>query len=481
MDSSRSAISRFPIGSSLGFLGVLLLLLGLGGCVPSGEDAAPPTFSDRERLTADPVVGPLVLDRLAAAEAEVSSPEPWRDLGLVFEANGFVPEAIAAYEHAMALDPDDGRTRYHLGVCLGLAGDLESAVSRFGEAAERSPGHAPIYWRRGDAELALGRLEAAAQSYSQALAVAPGSMPARVGQVRVALARGEGAAAIERLGPMLASHEGLPILHHLMASALRLEGQLDEVATHAERAGDGQVPVWPDVWQAAVDALRQGYPERLRRGERALAEGRLAEALATFEALHTERPDDVVAASNRAAALVTVGRHDEAIGLLEPLIATASSLDQGQRFNAVMNLAAAYFLSGDLERAEPLARQARQLDPGKARPAEMLGSILLSRGDGEGALGELRTAARLDARNPNTIQRFARACEQLGAWDEAAAQYERLVGGFPQRSDLRFRWARALVEAGSLAAAREQLERLDGETLPEPLRVEVDALRQRLP
>ena len=466
-----------PLPSRRRWVALVALVL-FWGC-GSGDVGESPKFEDRQRFTADPAVATLILERLEAAEATPRQVGPWRDLGLAFEANGFCPEALEVFGWAAELAPGDGRTRYHLGVCQAQLGDLETAVERFREAAERSNDQPAIHWRRGEAELTLGRLDAAEESFEAALRIAPGSLPARVGRVRVALARGLGDDALLALGPLLANHPDLAILHHLMAAALRLEGRLDEVASHAARAGDGKVPEWPDPWQASVDALRRGSTERSRQGELALSQGRVDDALAIFRELATERPDDPLASANLAAALVAAGQYEEAIARLEPRV-IGSAAGEGERFNEIMNLAAAYFLSGRPDDAEPLARRARALDPGKARPAEMLGAILLARGQGQEALESLRAAVRLDPRNATTQLRLAQACERLGVWGEAAEIYGRLVPTAPARVDLRLRWVRALIESGQSADATRQLAVARGLGLPEPLVAEAEALERRL-
>ena len=466
-----------PRATSL-FLSVLFVG-ALVACGPTTPE--PPSFGDPATFSSDPAVAELITGRLAAAQAAPRAVEVWRGLGLAFEANGFPREAVKAYGHAAALDPGDGRTQYHLAVCLESFGDLEGAVEHFSTAARLGARHAPIYWRQGFAELALGRLDAAEASFRRALELNNVSQPARVGLARVALARQDSQAAMAHLEPLLVEGQGPPVVHHLMATALRLAGRLDEMEPHLQRSGDGMdademASAWPDVWQQAVDALRRGFPQRMRLGEQALAEGRLEDAAGIFRQLSEERPDDPLATANLAATLIASGRSDEAIPLLEPLDEEGSS----QRFNVVMNLAAAHFTRGDLARAKSYAERARDLDPGKPRPIEMLGAILLSEGRGEEALELLHQAVRLDPSNAYTGFRLARACEQLGRWPEAVEQYRRLVEASGGRADFRLRLARSLIESGSHDEASTLLDALDREELPASVQPELEALRTRL-
>lgn len=449
------------------------LAAGLFACGEPAPD--PPAFTDRGSFSGDPAVGELIAERLDAVESAPDAVEPWRGLGLAFEANGFPREAVEAYGHAAALAPDDGRTHYHLAICLEQLGELEGAVEHLATAVELGARHPPIHWRRGFIELALGRLDDAESSFDRALELRSVSQPARIGRARVALARQDAEGAMGHLEPLFTAGQGPPIAHHLMAAALRLAGRVDEAEPHLRRAGDGSEPTWPDPWQAAVDALRRGYSQSMLEGERALAEGRLGDAEKIFRQLAEQRPEDPLPPTNLAATLIASGRPQEAITLLEPLDQEASS----QRFNVVMNLAAAHFTGGDPGRAKIYAERARALDPGKPRPVEMLGVILLAEGRGEEALEMLRRAVRLDPSGELTRLRLAQACEQLGHWSEAVEQYRQLVTAGGGRGDLRLRLARALVESGARSEAVEILRSLEREGVPEAVRPALEALLSR--
>lgn len=88
-------------------------------------------------------------------------------------ANGRHADAVASYEQALALKPDDAEALNNLAVALHLLGRHAAAL----DAAERSlavrPAYAKALHNRGNALLALKRPEQALAAYREAYAIAP--------------------------------------------------------------------------------------------------------------------------------------------------------------------------------------------------------------------------------------------------------------------------------------------------------------------
>jgi len=115
--------------------------------------------------------------------------------------------------------------------------------------------------------------------------------------------------------------------------------------------------------QSRVDTL-------FAEGGRQLAEGRMAEAIATFGALLALAPDDWQALANRALAHYRAGAHDKALDDY----CRALEL-QPASVNLLANFAVLLKELGQLELAESLLQQALQLDPKHADAWSNLGIV----------------------------------------------------------------------------------------------------------
>jgi tetratricopeptide (TPR) repeat protein len=97
-------------------------------------------------------------------------------LGLAASENGNFPLALAAYETALAIQPDSLDARYNFGLVLKQAGYVPDAVTQFEKILSKYPND-------GRTHLALGNLYAqqlqdpakARQHYQAVLAIAPQS------------------------------------------------------------------------------------------------------------------------------------------------------------------------------------------------------------------------------------------------------------------------------------------------------------------
>ncbi|WP_169977222.1 tetratricopeptide repeat protein [Tautonia rosea] len=100
---------------------------------------------------------PPDLDTLRNLARSNPTADAWRSLGdalALWGGIGRIDEAIEAYEHALALRPDDADSRFRLGVCHRmrfesphrLPGDFQAAVDAWGQALNQEPNQ--YIWRR---------------------------------------------------------------------------------------------------------------------------------------------------------------------------------------------------------------------------------------------------------------------------------------------------------------------------------------------
>ena len=165
----------------------------------------------------------------------------------------------------------------------------------------------------------------------------------------------------------------------------------------------------------------------------------------------TERPRDARTLAARATA--TFGRLALAVGLASALLACASAEEEEKR-RAVRSLQAAIRSAhdGDLDGAERLAREAREIAPGFVDPLFALASIEEARGNLEAARGHYRQVLVEDPSQVRAGIALATTFAAEGRFDEAADWFGRAIEADPGA-------ATAYFNLASVAETREDPER----------------------
>jgi predicted O-linked N-acetylglucosamine transferase (SPINDLY family) len=163
------------------------------------------------------------------------------DLGNTCKARGRLNEAIAHYERALALDPENARLLNNLGLALAAQGKIEQAIRHYERALALYPDNARALNNLGLALAAQGRIEQAITHYQRALALSPDDFVAcnNLGNACKALGRIE--QAITHYQRALALNPGYAPAHHNLGSALALQGRMSQAIAHYERAR----ALWP--------------------------------------------------------------------------------------------------------------------------------------------------------------------------------------------------------------------------------------------
>ncbi len=187
-------------------------------------------------------------------------------------------EAATGAHAALARLPSEALRRLHYGgelltlIARTLHPDPDEACAFFDRCAERVPPSPALFYERGCAHERRGRFAEAARDFSRCLALGGAhgrlqltSVRPRMGLARLALARGDGAAARVHVEAALSAHPRDP--EALLASAVDavLGGQTTEAWISRRSAREGPRP---ELWSTA--------------GELAMLLGRAAEAVVFF-------------------------------------------------------------------------------------------------------------------------------------------------------------------------------------------------------
>ncbi|MBX3272429.1 MAG: tetratricopeptide repeat protein [Sandaracinaceae bacterium] len=177
-------------------------------------------------------------------------------------------------------------------------------------------------------------------------------------------------------------------------------------------------------------------------------------------------PDDVRERVEDAERALREGRAAEAEGALRAILAERPSL-----LRARQGLTLALRARGDLEGARAITAVSRQLDPDEPEIALLSAQLALEAGDVNAAVEEARDAARRAAKEGGAP--FAAACviraraeRARGRPDRAARELRKALAADPDDPELRLELAEALAVAGRGPSAAAALHGLDLAEVP---------------
>ncbi len=347
------------------------------------------------------------------------------------------------------------------------AGDLEGALARFDEAAALAPEDASVHLERGVALFKAERLEGARDAFAQARAVAPGDRVATANLAKVTLllggdaeglydellahGPGEGRAGVKlllgRAAARLAKDNPRGALEDAQA-ALALDRRSPEAHTWRGRAlaAAGRHEEALEALEAAL-VIREGdYEALLGRGRSLEALDRVEPAMEAYAEAARARPKDTVAPLALGALFLESARFQEALAVAERTIlrdqrcAAAWGLkahaQRGLGADASASLCRGMeaFLEGRHEAAIEALDDAVERDPGYAEAWSNKGVVYRAMGRHEDAVAAYQRALELDPgaltiwNNLGMLLWF-----RLGRVEEGLACFRELVRRDPPR------------------------------------------------
>jgi tetratricopeptide (TPR) repeat protein len=290
----------------------------------------------------------------------------------VLMALGRYREALARYEAALALEPQQATALYSSAAALRALGRFEEALARARAALAQQP-TAQAYFQQGAVLRDLGRFEEAVASFDQAIALEPNYVEAHT-------SRGIALGQLQRNAEALASFE--------RSIALR----------------------------PSAAELHNNYGNMLRRLRR------LPEALASFERAIALQPDLAIAHNNRGLVLQALRRYEEAAASCERALAL-----QPDYADAHNNLGVQQYELGQPAAALANWRRALELQPRMDGVHGNLSNALRDLERPEEALAESELGVREDPVSAVNHCNRGNALFDLGRFAEAIASYDRAI------------------------------------------------------
>jgi Flp pilus assembly protein TadD len=157
---------------------------------------------------------------------------------------------------------------------------------------------------------------------------------------------------------------------------------------------------------------------------------------------------------DKGNAALAEGKVDEAIAAYEAVAAKAPDLPEVHH-----NLGLAYKRQGDIAKAEEEFRQAGELDPDFAEPHGALAVILANAGRRDEAIVEAEQAVELDPENVEYLYNLGVLYKDTGRSAEAEETFLILEEIDPENAEIQFHLGTALLGLGRMDDALARLER----------------------
>jgi len=247
--------------------------------------------------------------------------------------------AIAKWNEALALSPEDAKAQSNLGVLLAVVGRTGDAMAHYRKAMESEPDYPDGYTNLGIALARAGKLDDAIPYFEKAAQLSPWDAKAHSNLGAALAERGRTGEAIAECEKALQLSPGDSEAHANLAIALAKAGRLDEAIANFERALAGD-PDSGEIHANLAGAL--------------LEKGRFDDAIPHFEKALAANPGSTELHFYLGRLLATHGKFDEAIPHLEKAWAGGDPSIGGM-------LAAVYAQVGRLNDALGTARKARDV------------------------------------------------------------------------------------------------------------------------
>lgn len=291
-DAADACVIMKPIGP-MARIAFALILSMASLAAPAGAQSAVSPLPRLEMDTYPAAMREAVAPEMRRASGDPDNPAAAGALGRVLHAWEQYGAAHQAYARAQALAPRVFEWQYLDGIVLQRLARHAEAADRFEAAAALDRASLPARVLLAETRLDAGDLERSDALFS-GLAREPLAEPRAVlGLGRIAAARGDHAAAIDRFERAIVLFPEWGAAHYALAQSLRATGRPAEAGLALERHAHfgARWPGMVDPVLAAVSALRNDAPAAFRRGLDLAAAGDITGAIEAHEAALRRDPD----------------------------------------------------------------------------------------------------------------------------------------------------------------------------------------------
>ncbi len=345
----------------------------------------------------------------------------WGKLGMWYHTYNYRENALACYEHAHTLAPQEARWSYYLGTLHFDAGRFDEARTRFQLVIKLQPGEVSALVYLGEIAANEGRTDLALSHFEDALQLSDKNFRALLGLGQLLFQQGNHTEAEDHLRRALRAQPKSTKAHYQLGLLLRSLGDKEGAEQHLSQT--------PQKRREAVRGQRESRygkerrqlnigPRTLKRRAKTLENsGRLIRAEHLLRKADMVQPDDPDTQRALGRVLLRQNKNDRAVRLLEK---ATEQFPEHARLH--FQLGRAHLLSGDPGSARGAFVRTVELDPSHIRAHLQLGTLARKTGDRSAALQHLQTANRLDELGETRSSWWlAQELSELDRYEEARA------------------------------------------------------------
>ena len=449
------------------YAGWFLVMTGALACSGTGETVSDPRglepvlLPDESQLSAvqktfyDEAIADLA--GYDAATPAVDLAQAYGVLGRRFLADGFGEAAAPCFGNAVELDPERFDWVYYRAHVDRGNGRADKAIAGFERALELRPDNVAAWVWLGNTLFQSAVYDRARAAFEKAVGLHDGSASAHLGLGRVALAERRYEDAVTSLTRVLALLPGATIAHYPLAQAYRGMGRVELAQQHLDMRGETEA--YPQDPLMEEIRTRFGSPTAITdRGGNAFAQGDFAMAVAEFRKVVDIAPDVAMAHANLGAALFHAGDRAGATAAFE----RALELDPAD--HAVLySLGVLKRVAGNAAAEGRYYAQALDRQPDYVPAHLEWGHVLRVGGDHTGAIEHYRAVVEIEPRNAVARFGLAMALVKLERWSEVRDALVAAIDALPDQPAFVHALARIYAAApdATVRDGRRALELLD--------------------
>ncbi len=300
----------------------------------------------------------------------------YNNLGLALLQKGNVVDAIAHFQKALEINPNDVEANINLGSALLQKGNVDEAIAHYQKTLQINPNNVEAHNNLGNALLQKGNVDEAIAHYQRALQIKPDSAEAHNNLGLALLQKGDVNEAIAHFQEALQIYPDYAEAHNNLGNTLLQKGKVDDAITHFQRA-----------LQINSDNAKACY----NLGNALLQKGKVDEAIVHYQRALQITPGYSEAHNNLGEALLQKGSVDEAIAHYQRSLQIKPNVAETH-----YNLANALLQKGKVDEAIAHFQKALQIKPDSAKAQNNLGGALLQKGNVDEAIAHFQKAMQIN-------------------------------------------------------------------------------------